>query len=326
MVELRPYQREVVDLIRKNKRVLVVWRPGAGKTWFSAYLLCHSEELLGIKPPHLVVTPSVALHSTWLEYLKRFCSNVGRVKLATYQGVAVNPSKFRGHWGIIVSDEAHHLPAEKYRVLLSLGYDKMLMVTATPIRREEGTERTLFGFADVVHEVPWVASETENVKIVVYVVRSEEDRLRTLKLLVDNILLKPLIVYTEYIRDCINVSRILGTRCLSGETTRKLGLKGERVANWLKVMFNSYLYSGPRCVVMTRIGEEGLDIPNLKSIVEYGWLGASHRQVLQRMGRLLHVEGGKYVILTKYGREYELILNRIVGLRKKGYRVEIVKG
>ena len=324
-MELRPYQKEVLDLIKENKRVLIIWRPGAGKTWFTAYLVCNSKQLLNINPPHLIVTPTLALHKTWKQYLNQFCESLSGINLTTYQSVAVSPHKYDRDWGLIIADEAHHLPAEKYRTLITLRFKRFIMVTATPFRADISSTRYIYGVADVVHEVPWIAEETENVDIVAIIQRTDEKKKEILKFLVDHILMKPTIVYTEYIRDCVEVSRILGTRCVSGATAEKLGIRGKKVSAWLTTIFKNFLYKEPYVVVMTRVGEEGLDIPNLRSVVEYGWLGSSWRQILQRMGRLLHTEGGKYVIIATYS-DYKTILDRLEALKRKGYKVKIIKG
>jgi superfamily II DNA or RNA helicase len=51
--------------------------------------------------------------------------------------------------------------------------------------------------------------------------------------------------------------------------------------------------------ICSRIFDEGMDIPNIKNIIEIDFLGGSRRQQLQRVGRLMHslIEGSQYHLI-----------------------------
>ena len=78
-----------------------------------------------------------------------------------------------------------------------------------------------------------------------------------------------------------------------------------------------------KTTVISRVGDEGLDITNLETVIEIDFLFGSRRQELQRFGRLLHSRyRGKYVIImTK--EEYVNYRKRLLSLFEKGFEVDV---
>ncbi len=77
--------------------------------------------------------------------------------------------------------------------------------------------------------------------------------------------------------------------------------------------------------IASRIFDEGIDLPDIKNIIEMDFLGGSRRQQLQRVGRLMHsvLEGAEYHLLmsqeelAKYG-------NSLYGLYSRNFRVSVI--
>ena len=317
MVELYPYQEKVLELLKTYKKVLIVWAPGLGKTYTSAYIACNLEEI-GLEPGNvLIVVPARVLMETWKRYLvKHSCIKKGiRVYLLTYQYIARYYDRLKDlHFRLIIADEAHHLPASKFRKVIKLRYDRLLMITATPYRETPETKRWIFAFADKVYKIEWRAEYYPEVDVEV-VVTSDKDE--TVKRIVQEYP-KPILIYTELVNDCLNLARILGTTCIFGG----ISSDREKVLKLFEQAKYENLYGEPGVLVMTRVGEQGISFEKLKTIIEYGWLGRSWRQILQRLGRLLHTYGGRYVIVAR-PEEVDIVLDRVEALKKKGYRVSM---
>jgi DNA excision repair protein ERCC-3 len=75
--------------------------------------------------------------------------------------------------------------------------------------------------------------------------------------------------------------------------------------------------------VVSRVGDEGLDFPDLDRVIEMDFLFGSRRQEGQRMGRLLHKhEGRGHHIVVMTDREFERYEKRLYALYEKGFQVE----
>ena len=83
-------------------------------------------------------------------------------------------------------------------------------------------------------------------------------------------------------------------------------------------------------IVISRVGDEGLSIPELDTIIEIDFLGGSRMQALQLIGRLAHrlVEPDKepavhHVLMTE--EELEKYGKRLLGYYDKGYKVDYLQ-
>lgn len=77
--------------------------------------------------------------------------------------------------------------------------------------------------------------------------------------------------------------------------------------------------------IASRIFDEGVDLPDIKNIVEIDFLGGSRRQQLQRVGRLMHsVLGGAQYHLLMSPEELEKYGKRLYGLYSRNFTVTVV--
>ena len=124
-VEPRPYQREAVDAwLRANGRGIVVLPTGAGKTIVAFDAIAR----IGVRT--LVVVPTIELLRQWragiAAQLGRRTEAVGAIgggerttgpiTIITYDSAAM-PRRKLDDYGLLVFDEAHHLPAQCYRAI-----------------------------------------------------------------------------------------------------------------------------------------------------------------------------------------------------------------
>jgi superfamily II DNA or RNA helicase len=148
----RPYQSDALAAwIASDSRGVVVLPTGAGKT----ILALMAIERMGLRT--LVVVPTIELLYQWrdaaIERLGLPKSKVGVVgdgrrelrpiTIITYASAAM-PDAPIGGTGLLICDEAHHLPSPSYSAIPArCGAPYRLGITATP-DRSDGTEDGLY--------------------------------------------------------------------------------------------------------------------------------------------------------------------------------------
>src|ERR671916_835902 len=145
----RPYQREALAAWRREGlRGVVVLPTGAGKTAVAVRAI----ERVGRST--LVVVPTLALLKQWYSVLSdSFGSSITvgllgggyheitPLTVTTYDSAYIHAERYGDRFALVVYDEVHHLPAEKYAVIpqmLLAPYS--LGLTATPERPDGGHE------------------------------------------------------------------------------------------------------------------------------------------------------------------------------------------
>lgn len=145
---LEPYthQREALDAWRKGgRRGMVVLPTGSGKTYVAQMAI---ED---VARSTLVVVPTIDLMNQWSGVLEHaFGRQVGLIgggyhelealTVSTYDSAAIHMERLGGRFGLVVFDEAHHLPGEVYRQASEFSIAPFrLGLTATP-ERSDGKE------------------------------------------------------------------------------------------------------------------------------------------------------------------------------------------
>ncbi len=148
-MEPRPYQREALNAWRREElRGVVVLPTGAGKTAVAVRAI----ERAGRST--LVVVPTLALLKQWYSILAdSFGTSVAvglwgggyhettPLTVTTYDSAYIHAERYGDRFALVVYDEVHHLPAEKYATIpemLLAPYS--LGLTATPERPDGGHE------------------------------------------------------------------------------------------------------------------------------------------------------------------------------------------
>jgi hypothetical protein len=148
-MEPRPYQREALAAWRREElRGTVVLPTGAGKTAVAVRAI----ERTGRST--LVVVPTLALLKQWYSVLSDSFGasitvgllgggyhEITPLSVTTYDSAYIHAERYGDRFALVVYDEVHHLPAEKYAVIpqmLLAPYS--LGLTATPERPDGGHE------------------------------------------------------------------------------------------------------------------------------------------------------------------------------------------
>ncbi len=146
-MEPRPYQREALAAWRRNGlRGVVVLPTGAGKTAVAV----NAMERLGRST--LVVVPTLALLKQWYSVLSDAFGGSATIGLlgggyheitpltvTTYDSAYIHAERYGNLFALVVYDEVHHLPAEKYAVIPQMLISPYTLgLTATPERPDGG--------------------------------------------------------------------------------------------------------------------------------------------------------------------------------------------
>src|SRR5579859_4575235 len=150
-VQPRPYQCEAVDAwLRAGGRGIVVLPTGAGKTVVAFDAIAR----LGVRT--LVVVPTIELLRQWrsgaVQRLTAPEADVGAIgggerargpiTIITYDSAAMPRRKLDG-FGLLVFDEAHHLPAQSYRTILEKTAAPWRLGLSATLERADGGHEEL---------------------------------------------------------------------------------------------------------------------------------------------------------------------------------------
>jgi superfamily II DNA or RNA helicase len=149
-IKMRADQEKALDAWVSNKGQGVVCLPtGAGKSILALLAI------VKVGRPTMVVVPTIDLLMQWQSLVQELLgleagglgggqNNIQDITIATYDSASVAMERLGHKFGLLVVDEAHHLPAECYQAVARLSIAPFrLGLSATP-ERVDGQEKTLF--------------------------------------------------------------------------------------------------------------------------------------------------------------------------------------
>ena len=304
----------------------------------------------------LVLVPSRELAVQWresiLEHTTLSPEQVGEyhggtkeirpVTIATYQTAGMD--RHRGlfdsrKWGLIVFDEVHHIPAPLHRRTASLQAKHRLGLTATPVRETDDQREiyTLVGRPigtdwESLFEAGYVAEPEVEVRLLPWASETHRNeyassdghgrrrlaatnpaKIREISAILRNNRGSKAIVFVEYIEQGNAIADALNVPFISGETPHARRSK----------LFGRFRGGELDTIVVSRVGDEGIDLPDAEVAIAASGLGGSRRQGAQRAGRTMRPVGKArmYVLATRGTREEDLARNRTKHLAARGVRV-----
>ena len=350
--KLRPYQEEALRAWEENgHRGIIALPTGAGKTVIAIAGIARLGRMA------LVVVYTKEQVKQWVEAVLRFTDaprsmvgayygdekRIAPITVTTYQTAFRKLRVFSSVFPLIIFDEAHHLPADKFRAIATyMPSPYRLGLSATP-EREDGKHEILFPLmGGVVYRIA-PGELTRQGYLVPYQIRRvkvslepEERRKyeelrrryfqlargRTIREIVEaarrgdpeavealrinnemrrivqysrakiesaaRIIREELargskiIVFTQYRRQAEEIAREVGGLLLHGGIDKR---RRERILDQFRRARSGVL-------VLTTVGDEGLDIPDANVGVFVSGT-SSPRQFVQRLGRLLRPSPGK---------------------------------
>ncbi|WP_435070049.1 DEAD/DEAH box helicase [Haloplanus sp. C73] len=347
---LRDYQQDWVDRFLDQRAGVFVGPSGSGKT------VAAIGTLTAVGGETLILVPSRELAGQWrtelLEHTTLSPEQIGEyhggqkdiepVTIATYQVAGMDRHRAlfdRREWGLIIYDEVHHIPSEVYRRSADLQSKHRLGLSATPVREDDretdiytlvgppiGTDWDALFDAGYVQEpeveiryLPWANDEERNAYASAdprkkHRIAAENpakvDEIR--HLLADHPTAKAL-VFVDWLDQGRDISNALDVPFISGETPHH-----ERDR-----LFREFREGERRTLVVSRVGDEGIDLPNAELAIVASGLGGSRRQGAQRAGRTMRPTGSAtvYVLATRGTREEDFAQRQMRHLAEKGIRV-----
>ena len=146
-VEPFPHQKAALDAwSQAGGRGLVELPTGAGKTLLAVLAIAQ------VKRPTLVVVPTLDLMTQWQGVLSRHLglpvgmlgggvSDRQALTVTTYDSAAMQTEFHGNHFGLLVCDECHHLPAPSYRFIAEGSLAPYRLGLTATLERTDGGER-----------------------------------------------------------------------------------------------------------------------------------------------------------------------------------------
>jgi len=301
---LRDYQEEAWRKFLEYGAIGVFWPFGCGKSMFGLYALA------ALRGPKLVVVPYRTLKEQWLERIRQHLRWDVRyeVQVETYH--AFHKVKDR-EYTLVIYDEVHHLPANTFIRLATLKTKYRIGLSGSPYR-EDGRTNYIIALTGYPIGLSWEKFFELGIirkpLVTVHVVKNPRDKLRKLDALLSDETGKT-VIFCDSIELGKRLAKKYGLTFVYGATTRRL----EKIREHERV-------------IVSRVGDEGLSLPDIDTIIEVDFLYGSRRQESQRAGRLLHSEKeatNHHIIMTE--EELARYGKRLLALYEKGYRVNIVR-
>lgn len=257
--------------------VLTNYPPGSGKT------LVASAVLNSFRGRVLLLGDSSMLVAQWKDRLQTLVANPEvSVTVSTYQGAGKYLDQ---EWDLIIFDEAQRLPANTFSKLAFVKTKYRLGLTGTAWR-EDGRQHLIVALCGFPVALRWAelirSGALRRPKITVVTVASEAAKTGYVKSLVAKRKGRAL-VFCDWIEQGKVLADALGVPFVHGESARKLETVKESEV----------------CVV-SRIGDRGVSLPDLRLVIEVAGAGSAREQFAQRVGRLLHgnFEGDFITVFT----------------------------
>jgi len=349
-LELRDYQSGWVSRFLETRSGVLVGPPGSGKTVAAMGILA------AVEGETLILVPGRELAGQWRDELLAHTSlepdqvgeyhggtkDVRPVTIATYRTAGMDRHRQlfdSREWGLIVYDEVHHIPAPVHRRSADLQTRHRLGLSSTPVREDDreadiftligppiGTDWDALFEAGYVAEpevqirfLPWDSEETANEYTSAdgherrQVAASNPAKLDEVERLLADHPQERALVFVEYLDQGRELADRLDVPFVSGETPHHRREK----------LFEQFRNGTLHTLVVSRVGDEGIDLPNAELAIVASGLGGSRRQGAQRAGRTMRPTGRArlYVLATRGTREEEFARQRMRHLAEKGVRV-----
>lgn len=308
--KMRDYQEIAWKTFIEYGAVGIYWPFGCGKSEFGI------EACDRIKGPKLIIAGgSSALREQWEQRLKAMpTSRRNEIHIVLFQSKREIDSLVKKYkeFALITFDECHHLPAKTFMRLSTIPTKYRLGLTGSPYR-EDGHINYIMALTGYPMGLAWDKFVTEGIislaQVQIHVVKKEKHKLFLLDQLMQRDLGKTLIFC-----DSLDLGDSIGVKYdipwIHGGTTNRI----ETVKKNEKV-------------VISRVGDEGISIPEIDTIIEIDFLGGSRAQALQRAGRLQHrlIQSEQepavhHIIMTE--EEVEKYGKRILAYYDKGFKVD----
>jgi superfamily II DNA or RNA helicase len=317
--ELRDGQPRAFEAFLASGNVGVYWPPGQGKMYFLGMAFSR------IAGEHVLFVHTRTIRDQWLAFFREH----GQVRVAEVwkpyhhrvdildaEGMIRSRVRIYGYatrhrfdhdrFTVAGFDEAQFLPGNNASRLATISSEYRVGLSATPFR-EDGRADLIQMMTGLALGEDWQefrdAGLMPDVPVRVLIVRDLEEKHRALGRVLSR---RKTIVFSDAIADGKRISSELGIPFIHAETKRRLDV-----------------LAGHRAVVMSRVGDCGIDVQDLEEVIEFNFHHGSRAQSLQRLGRLLHSRNPFRHTVMMTVKEFGLYHKRLSALEGKGFRIGI---
>jgi len=301
-IQLRAYQSLAWEEFVKKGAIGVFWAFGAGKSFFGIYALARA------KGRKLVVVPSITLVEQWIARIKQYIPQFApEIQVVTYHAY----DKVKGQdYSLAIFDECHHLPANTFVKLSTLKVKYRMGLSASPFR-EDGRESYIIALTGFPVGLAWEdLIKLKDVRVPsfkIYLVKNNSAK----TVLLEELLRIPVktLIFCDSLDMGEQISKKFGIPFVFGATTDRLEI--------LQKSFTT---------VVSRVGDEGVSLPDIERVIEISFLFGSRMQESQRFGRLMHSqkeEPEHVIIMTE--QEYEAYGKRLNAIYERGFKVQVMR-
>jgi DNA excision repair protein ERCC-3 len=349
-LELRDYQKEWVNHFSERKSGVFVGPAGSGKT------VAAIAAMADIGDETLIIVPTRELAQQWKHELMEKTNltpyDIGQyhggekkirpVTVATYDTAAMSRHRElfneRG-WGLVVADECHHAVASTWKRFRDIQSKARLGLSATPIR-ESGDAKQIYSLIGPpvgtdwgsLFSEGWVAKPTVDIRMIPWASDQHRERYKRAKgsrkpieaaknptkiaaarHLLDKHNSEKTLIFVDWIEQGKQLAEELDIPFIYGETTHENR----------QHRYQQFRDGALGALIISRIGDEGIDLPDAGVAILASTRGASRAQTGQRAGRTMRPFGNSqvYVLLTKGSGEEEWGRESTQYLAEKGIEV-----
>jgi len=348
-IELRDYQNEYIERAYEKKAAVLANPAGSGKTVTAIGLMAKVDS------PTLVLVPQRSLVGQWKrEILDKTTitedqigeyhgdeKQMNDVTIATYHMAGEKTSLFRNDWGLIVFDEVHHIPSKLFRKTASLQSTRRIGLSASPVR-EDSKEREIFALIGQEIGADWARFFNQEYvlkpDVEIQLVEWENDFYRNKYNEASGF--KKAIIASKNPAKKQNIEDLLNEHedektvlfCDWIEQGEDLAeeydipfISGETDFDDREEYFDKFREGELTTIIVSRIGDEGLDLPDAEVGIIASGQGGSRRQATQRAGRVMRPFGDAqvYIIATKGSNEEDFVKRQVEHLKEKGVPVQV---
>jgi DNA excision repair protein ERCC-3 len=366
-LEIRSYQKGAAEALVGNKGPgtgfgTIVLPCGAGKTIVGMQIMAM------LKTSTLIITTNISAVHQWMgelldktnlaaDQIAEYTGGektIRQVTVATYQILTWRPEKdgpyphfslFRKrHWGLIIYDEVHMLPAPVFRVVAELQTVRRVGLTATLVR-EDGCEGYVFSLVGPKrYDVPWKELERSGWIATAECIEVRLDLVEKLEIeyAVANARLKHRIASENPVKQCVvqeiirrypedkilvigqylsqldDIAKVLNAPIITGKTP-----VDER-----DTIYNDFRSGKIHVLVVSKVANFAIDLPDASLAIQVSGTFGSRQEEAQRLGRILRPKERMsrfFTLITRNTVEEDFGSNRQKFLAEQGYAYRIIR-
>jgi len=269
-----------------------------------------------------------------------YSKEIKPITITIYQSATGNIARklWSQKWGLIIYDEAQHVPSKIWSKTAHIQAVRRLGLTATPVR-EDAQEKMIFSLIgpplvdkgwlemaqkgriakarayEVLVDMPkgyWAKYQrgSEHEKIVL--ASSNPEKLDVIEKLLSKHRGDKVLILGYYVAGAVEISKKLDIPIIYGKTPHQERNK----------LYNDFRNGKLTKLVLTSVGEEGVDLPEAKIAIEVCSLYGSRMKTGQRFGRILRPkekEAVFYELVSRGTIEQDFSERRREFLISKGY-------